>query len=510
MDEKKEKFLIFCIITIVVSFFVTLIVFCKISAPQAGSSSDLVTGEETKEKSSYRLTLSAEPSVAGTVSGGGNYTDGDTVTLSATTANGYEFIGWFDGETVVGETITYRFPMPSENKSYVARWRVCTYKVTAISDPAEGGSVSGGGSYAFGSEVTLVAAPVSGFGFVGWYEGDKKIEEETDLTYSFVLPAQSRSVTAKYECIFTRLEERSLLFGSYPQSEVKEESVVNALNARAGDLPTVDHSGSWTSYDYYTDGSNETDFMWYKDLSFDGEKYRGVYFTAYRKRKTNDPGSGNAQSGNGYSVGTVYWFRFEPIKWRILSEHEGKVFVFCDGMIDSREFNALGGDSEFEHNGGVGYANNYALSDIRKWLNQTFYQTAFSDFQKAFIVRSTVDNSAKSANPNDFPNRFFGGDNVYAGGEVEDFVFLLSVQEVTNSDYGFSNAWSTTDPARHLNGTDYSKAQGLDQALNSWWLRSPFSKQPQDAFCQHNDVLSDRDYVFLTYFGISPALVIRI
>ncbi len=529
----KEKFFVFCVIAIIIASFVTLYKFCKDSgASKADPSADLSTEEianteengssveetpNTEENgssggkpTSYRLTLSAEPLAAGSVSGEGDYEKGADVTLTATTENGYEFLGWYDGENVIGTTLTHRILMPSEDTSYVARWRACTYSVSAIAEPAKGGSVSGGGSYELGAEVTLVATPVSGYSFIGWYEGENKIEGATDLSYSFVLSTHGRSVTAKYEHVFTRLDDHYLLFGTYPQSAVSESSVVSALNAQTGGLPTESDSGSWTSYDYYMDGSNATDFMWYKDISYGGEKYRGVYFTSYRKRNIPKSGVGYAQDENGYVLSTVYWFKYEPIKWKILSEEGGETFIFCDMIIDSQEFNTTGGNSSFEHNGGVGYANNYALSSVRKWLNQTFYQTAFSNLQKQLIVLATVDNSARSANPNNNQFGFFSGVNTYAGGQVEDRVFLLSVQEATNSDYGFSSSWSITDPARHKTCTDYSKSQGLDVGLMSWWLRSPFSKQPEDAFCQHYNYVADRDYVFLTYYGISPALKIRI
>lgn len=36
------------------------------------------------------------------------------------------------------------------------------------------------------------------------------------------------------------------------------------------------------------------------------------------------------------------------------------------------------------------YPNNYAESTVRKWLNETFYNTAFSELQKQIILTTTV------------------------------------------------------------------------------------------------------------------------
>ena len=67
-------------------------------------------------------------------------------------------------------------------------------------------------------------------------------------------------------------------FGSYPQSEVKDQALLFKLSELA---PAWEN---WTSYDYYwriegVNGGNlamAQDWMKYTDVEYDGNKYRGV------------------------------------------------------------------------------------------------------------------------------------------------------------------------------------------------------------------------------------------
>ena len=74
-------------------------------------------------------------------------------------------------------------------------------------------------------------------------------------------------------------------FGSYPQSEVKDETLIAELNALAPDWD------DWTSYGYYSGTGGygtmvQGDWMRYVDIKHDGERYRGVKFTQYRPYHT--------------------------------------------------------------------------------------------------------------------------------------------------------------------------------------------------------------------------------
>ena len=102
-------------------------------------------------------------------------------------------------------------------------------------------------------------------------------------------------------------EGNYIYFGEYPQTKVTDGSITNALRSAAGTLPTSSNSQAWTSYGYYIN-SSVSNYMWYIDLTYSGEKYRGVYFTSYRPYWTDEISSaGNSyQDDNGYSTSTVY------------------------------------------------------------------------------------------------------------------------------------------------------------------------------------------------------------
>lgn len=164
-------------------------------------------------------------------------------------------------------------------------------------------------------------------------------------------------------------------------------------------------------------------------------------------------------TGTTVSYGSLYYFKVEPIRWRILSENGQTALILCDSIIANRRYDDL--------------SNNYAESEIRQWLNTTFYQTAFSELQREIISITTVDNSAESAGYAESP---------YACENTEDKVFLLSRSEVTNSEYGFSSDKYESDNARGMQTSDYSRATGAFTVHWSdsnyygngrWWLRSP-------------------------------------
>ena len=320
-------------------------------------------------------------------------------------------------------------------------------------------------------------------------------------------------------------------FGYYPQTHVTDSATIAALTSAAGVLPTAENRGRWTSYGYYIAGSTATDYMWYIDLVQGDEKYRGVYFTWYRPKRTTfetrlDQGvelNNSYQDENGYLAGTVYWFKYEPIKWRVLEESNGEALLFADRILDSREYSyAPEGWPEredvFGHNGGTGYANNYALSDIRKWLNDTFYNTAFSAEEKQQILLTTVDNSARSTNPNRDASEWEGGANANACADTEDYVFLLSAQEVTNASYGFykNPELDGSRSARCKKGTDYALSQGIDKYdigaddTSAWWLRSAdFLNNHCARYVTCTGYAEGREVVDTSTCGVVPALRIK-
>ena len=71
------------------------------------------------------ITATASPTSGGTVTGGGSFKTGDSVTLRATANSGYLFDGWYDGNTKVSTSATYTFSATA-NKTLQARFTQTT------------------------------------------------------------------------------------------------------------------------------------------------------------------------------------------------------------------------------------------------------------------------------------------------------------------------------------------------------------------------------------------------
>ena len=103
------------------------------------------------------------------------------------------------------------------------------------------------------------------------------------------------------------------------------------------------------------------------------------------------------------------------------------------------------------------------------------------------IIKATVSNNARSTNTEEEPTKFDKGVNDYACDDTLDRVFLLSMQEVTNSDYGFSGIFTDYDIARRKKSTDYAQSQGCyvdveySDGISCWWMRTPWGASDKSA-----------------------------
>lgn len=292
--------------------------------------------------------------------------------------------------------------------------------------------------------------------------------------------------------------DKVVYFGQYPQGEVTDSELKESLTLRAGSLPSEKSTAQWTSYGYYVSGG-VNHFMWYLDVEYENEKYRGVYFTDYRPYYTtysNTSTNSSYQDDNGYYTNTVYWFKYEPIKWQILTESDGKAFLLADIAIDSQNYYITSSGSARTINGSTVYENNYAYSTIRTWLNETFYNTAFDALQKEMIQTIEVDNNVAST------GCYY---SQYECSNTIDKVFLLSYKEATT--------YLASDTERMCKSTDYAKSQGCfeDSTENEgncwWWLRSYCYNRSDCVRTFRNDgSTGDNRCVNCTYGGIIPAL----
>ncbi|MCR4898733.1 MAG: SHOCT domain-containing protein [Acholeplasmatales bacterium] len=285
-------------------------------------------------------------------------------------------------------------------------------------------------------------------------------------------------------------------FGKYPQTKISDNELISNLNKKAGNLPSSENTYNWTDYNYYTDGLVDS-FMYYIDIDYDNNgtnDYRGVYFTKYRSSKTNeyiDP----RQEINGYTTNNIYWFRYDSIKWDVFKNYSGNNSLIVARLIlDAQDIYPSDLTSNYYHNGGYGYSNNYELSNIRKWLNNDFYNVAFNSNEKKLIQTCTVNNS---------PSTTADASNIYACNNTTDNVFFLSYSEITT--YYTTDTMCTT-------ATDYAKCQGImvdpDNGNSNWWGRSPKSTDAVRLLTIKRDKTITNFRVVDTSCGIRPACVV--
>ena len=197
--------------------------------------------------------------------------------------------------------------------------------------------------------------------------------------------------------------------GSYPQSQVKDSALISALDKV---------NKNWVSYGYYS-GNGKTgsmkpgDWMKYADFTYNGSKYRAVTFSQYRPASTIKESSekNSCQYDNGYYINNVYYFLYEPLKWRALTFQSDGAYLICDSIIDSQPFNSKVFYYYYSEGAGHHYlynrqvedcknaenykylADRYETSSIKKWIDENFKNVAFDKSQRSKIKEIKLEES---------------------------------------------------------------------------------------------------------------------
>lgn len=178
----------------------------------------------------------------------------------------------------------------------------------------------------------------------------------------------------------------------------------------------------------------------------------------------------------------------EDIEWRVLAKENNRILVISDKALDCQLYN-------------VKYdVVTWKTCTLRKWLNDDFFNSAFTDAEKMCIPTVTV-----SADKN--PKY-----STYSGKTTKDKIFLLSTKE--------AEKYFVDDEERKCIPTDYAIAQGVytsdNHTINGvgtcyWWLRSPGSIQSCATLVYDDGVFSERGYdVDRSCSAVRPAMWITI
>ncbi len=127
---------------------------------------------------------------------------GSTVTLEAVAYSGYTFQSWTENSatgTVVSTSAVYSFTINSNRVLYANFTNggsSNTISINAIANPAEGGTIQGVGSYAYGAFVTLTATPSEGYTFINWTENGVTYSNSPSYTFTAMY---NRNLVANFE-----------------------------------------------------------------------------------------------------------------------------------------------------------------------------------------------------------------------------------------------------------------------------------------------------------------------
>ena len=445
----------------------------------------------------------------GTTTGTGTYKYGQKVTLTASANDGYKFDGWADSVNGSTNNYSYSRQVTAEynSKTYYAIFSPQSYNITinnsgiSTSNIKLSGTTAGTNKGYYGYQYT-VTVTYDGTDFVTIGVGD---DVQFAKTYTFTMPAEAITIDVSVSPMVR--QGNVVYFGRYPQTLIPDtdSSLKTTLNSKAGSTPTTSSFNGWLAYSYYSSNSTTPYFMFYKDISYNGETYRGVYFNQYRPTTVSAAASTSTstsfQDDNNYLINTIYWFKYEPIKWQILTEEDGKALIVSDLVLDAKEFyhesqtNQFYHKNEFGYETGRGYANSYELSDIRRWLNAQFAETAIPLSQRGVWSISEVDNSLESTGVTS---------NTYAYdcGTTQDVFFLLSYKELKD--------YFPVEDDRKASASDYAYCQGISSG-SYYWLRSPSNYGGNMTFAQYLNYSSyNSQTVTVTTNGVRPACWINL
>ncbi len=377
--------------------------------------------------------------------------DTEMEVLTATLANG----------KLSFETTSFSVFVIGENKPKEYNYNI-TYNLDGGQFP---NGVTVPAQYGSNSEFPL-ALPTpekNGYTFKGWKNayGVEMTEITSNIRGDIMLTAIWQ------EPAYTRTKD-GIIFGNYPQSQVKDESLIAKLNSATGvdkyeDLNDVEIEG-WAYLEYRKFGELAENIA-FKDITVDGVTYRGIYIKDYTQRVaciTTIADWSFYQEDYKYTKGNVYWFKYEPIKWVILKEDKenGKVMLMAELALDVKPFQdqlIKVKDQYYNDSEGVPdeiAAYNWEYSYIRNWLNDTFYNTAFTDLQKEIIQTTKIDNSAYDGT---LRLKDQAPDEDYNNPDTEDKIFLLSLQEFLTLARFQPNL---TNNDNYVGYADYYKAMG--------------------------------------------------
>lgn len=225
------------------------------------------------------------------------------------------------------------------------------------------------------------------------------------------------------------LSNQWVVLGSYPRTEVDAD--LTARLAAAYYAGTLKQDGEWYAYQ--------------------GKRYARVQVVNnYVYEDTSDR---DFFDFTRYDIGTVHWFEVEPIRWRVLNRQGKYAVLVTEELVDAGSY--------CEQDAVKGYL--WENSDLRAWLNGSFYAAAFSA-EEQILLQTMLSPCYYISNP---------GRYKYERASVQDKVRLLEWREARLPQH-FAD-----DDARLARATDYAASRGCAR-LTPEVIVDRFEEDPAD------------------------------
>lgn len=140
----------------------------------------------------FYINVNADPANAGYVVGAGTFPKGTRHSITAAAIQGYHFTHWTDSlNRIVSTNLQYDLVV-EKDETYTAHFELDApvieeYNVTIITNPADKGSVSGGGTYKSGQTAIIVPSPVEGWAVNTVTASGGNLVDNGNGTYSIVV-----------------------------------------------------------------------------------------------------------------------------------------------------------------------------------------------------------------------------------------------------------------------------------------------------------------------------------
>ncbi|MCR4924537.1 MAG: hypothetical protein K5931_11070 [Lachnospiraceae bacterium] len=134
----------------------------------------------TFRQNGVSVNVSANDKNAGTVAGGGNIAYGGKTTISAKANDGYVFLQWVENGNILSRNASLELSNVTYNRNIVAEFAKTSRNITLAANPAEGGKVSGAGTYEVGKGATVKATPASGYVFQNWTVNGQVVSKDAE------------------------------------------------------------------------------------------------------------------------------------------------------------------------------------------------------------------------------------------------------------------------------------------------------------------------------------------